>query len=65
VEVYRDGMTHLEVWDRVAELVAEHREMVFERSRRQHAEVEVAQAHELAARHGLQLTPAAPDSAAG
>jgi hypothetical protein len=64
VKVYRDGMTHLEVWDRLAQLVAEHREMVFERSRRQRAEVEVAQARELAARHGLQLTPAARDSSA-
>lgn len=64
VKVYRDGMTHLEVWDRLAQLVAEHRDMVLERSRRRHAELEVAQARELAARHGLQLTPAARDSSA-
>jgi hypothetical protein len=59
VKVYRDGMTNLEVWDRLAELIAKHRDTVFERSRRRSAEVEIAQVHDLAARHGLQLTTTA------
>lgn len=61
VKVYSDGMTHLEVWDRFAELVAEHRSMVLERSARERAAAEIAQAHEIAARHGLQLAPARGD----
>jgi hypothetical protein len=62
VAVYRDGMTSREVWERLAQLITEHGDTVLKRSADQRREADIAQARQLAARHGLHVVPEAQRS---